>query len=77
MDISKSKKLGTHITPDDIWNKYVPMGFSDFKIEGRNTSVFNLAEIYLYYMVKPEWIDEARFAFLSNLQKNDVIIFNE
>ena len=28
------KKLKNYISPDDIWEKYVPMGFNQFKIEG-------------------------------------------
>lgn len=71
------KGLSTHITPDDIWNKYVPMGFSQFKIEGRSTNILNLIETYLYYMVKPELIDEARYTLFYNLKSNGVIIFNE
>ncbi len=71
------KNLRTHITPDDIWNKYVPMGFSQFKIEGRTTNIFNLMEHYLYYMVKPECKEEARFMFLRQLRANGVISINE
>lgn len=68
------KSLSTHITPDDIWNKYVPMGFNQFKIEGRTFDMFNLMEHYLYYMVKPEYIDKARLTFLRNLSLNGAII---
>ncbi len=71
------KSLSTHISPDDIWNKYVPMGFEQFKIEGRTFSIFNLIETYLYYMIKPECIDEARFMFCFNLQKNGVLSESE
>jgi Na+-transporting NADH:ubiquinone oxidoreductase subunit NqrF len=68
------KSLSTHITPDDIWNKYVPMGFNQFKIEGRTFDMFNLMEHYLYYMVKPEYIEKARLTFLRNLSLNGAII---
>ncbi|MDE6665442.1 MAG: hypothetical protein K2K14_04535 [Ruminococcus sp.] len=71
------KNLRTHITPDDIWNKYVPMGFSQFKIEGRTFDIFNLMEHYLYYMIKPECKEEARFMFLKQLTANKVITVNE
>lgn len=67
------KKLSTHISPDDIWNKYVPMGFEHFKIEGRSFSNLNLIETYMYYMIKPEYRDEARFSFLLNLEKSNII----
>ena len=70
-------KLSTHITPDDIWNKYVPMGFNQFKIEGRTLDLFNLTEHYMYYMVKPECRDRARMIFYRNLWTNGVIDVRE
>ena len=74
--IFEIKDLPTHISPDDIWNKYVPMGFSNFKIEGRTFDLFNLMEHYLYYMIKPECRDNARLVFLRNLRRNGVIMVN-
>ena len=71
------KSLSTHITPDDIWNKYVPMGFNQFKIEGRTFETFNLMEHYMYYMIKPECKDIARFTFLRQLRASNVIKFSE
>ena len=64
------RKHATHITPDDIWEKYVPMGFQHFKIEGRTSTMITLMETYLYYMVKPECRDEARFLLMMNLREN-------
>lgn len=69
--------LKNHITPDEIWNTYVPMGFQQFKIEGRTFDPFNLLEHYMYYMVKPECRDQARMVFLRNLMHNNVIRFME
>lgn len=63
----------THITPDDLYEKYVPMGFSEFKIEGRSAKLFNVMETYLYYMAKPECRDELRLIFLLSLQSNGVV----
>ena len=68
-------KLKNHITPDEIWNKYVPMGFTQFKIEGRTFDLFNLLEHYLYYMAKPERKDEARLSFLRNLMLHRILDF--
>lgn len=67
------RKHRTHITPEDIFNKYLPMGFSNFKIEGRTSEMFTLMETYLYYMAKPEYRDEARYMLMINLQENGVI----
>ena len=39
----------------DILDTYVPMGFSNFKIEGRSLGSALLLEFILYYMVKPEY----------------------
>ncbi len=40
---------------DDIRNAYLPMGFSNFKIEGRSLGSAMVLEFLLYYMVKPEY----------------------
>ncbi len=71
------KESSTNVSPDAIWEKYVPMGFSQFKIEGRTSGTINLMEIYLYYMVKPECRDEARFRLLDTMSRSGVITINE
>lgn len=65
--------LKNHVTPDEIWGKLIPMGFEQFKIEGRTFDMFNLIEHYMYYMVRPECKDQARMEFLLWLQENEVI----
>ena len=67
------RKLPTHVSPDDIWEKYLPMGFEQFKLEGRTAGRIFLTENYLYYMVKPECRDEARLMLLYNLERNGII----
>ena len=69
----ESMKTSSHITPDAIWEKYIPMGFEQFKIEGRTIDLFNLMEHYMYYMVKPECRDEARLRLYIQLAKRGVI----
>lgn len=69
------RELSTHISPDDIWNKYVPMGFSQFKIEGRTANTLNILETYMYYMIRPECRDEARFTLLRSLENTGALIF--
>lgn len=59
--------LPTHISPDAIIEKYVPMGFNQFKIEGRTVPDIALAENYIYYMIKPEYKDTARLELLGTL----------
>ena len=68
--------FSTHITPDDIYEKYVPMGFRNFKIEGRSGLSFNVMETYIYYLVKPEYRDKIRLMYLLSLQNSEVISFN-
>jgi collagenase-like PrtC family protease len=58
--MNEVQKLPTFISREDLWNKYVPMGFKHFKIEGRATCPLKPIEWYLYYMVKPEYYDEER-----------------
>lgn len=69
------KNLKTHISPEAIWDKYIPMGFEQFKIEGRTASVPNLIETYMYYMAKPETRDEARFTLLSMMAESGAMSF--
>ena len=40
---------------DAIQNIYLPMGFSNFKIEGRSLGSALILEFLLYYMTKPEY----------------------
>lgn len=40
---------------DDILKRYLPMGFSHYKIEGRGLGSAMILEFLLYYMVKPEY----------------------
>lgn len=70
-------KLKNHISPDEIWNTYIPMGFEQFKIEGRAAGTLHLIENYMYYMVKPECKDQARYEFLKWLSQNGVITIEE
>lgn len=72
-DAADVKKHPTHVSPEAIYEKYLPMGFNQFKIEGRTLNIFNLVESYIYYMIKPEYADKARLALLMNLMSNGVI----
>ena len=40
---------------DDIRGVYLPMGFTNFKIEGRGLGSAMVLEFLLYYMTKPEY----------------------
>lgn len=40
---------------DAIQNVYLPMGFSNFKIEGRGLGSALILEFLLYYMTKPQY----------------------
>lgn len=53
------------ITPDELYGKYVNMGFSNFKIQGRGLPMVYTMESYLTYMVKPEYKDFIRYEILS------------
>ena len=65
--------LRHHISPDAIWEKYAPMGFEQYKLEGRTAGNLYVIECYMYYMTKPEMRDEARMMFFYNLDSNGVI----
>ena len=40
---------------DDILNTYLPLGFFNFKIEGRGLGSAMVLEFLLYYLTKPEY----------------------
>ena len=52
---SKAMENPAFIGTDDILNIYLPMGFSNFKIEGRGLGSALILEFLLYYMTKPEY----------------------
>lgn len=43
------------ISIEDIVHKYLPMGFSNFKIEGRSLGSALILEFLLYYLTKPQY----------------------
>ncbi|MEQ2472430.1 hypothetical protein [Laedolimicola intestinihominis] len=57
---SKAMKNPAFISIDDIRTRYLPMGFSQFKIEGRSLGSALILEFLLYYMTKPEHQLEVR-----------------
>lgn len=57
---SKAMKNPGFIGIADIQNVYLPMGFSNFKIEGRSLGSALILEFLLYYMTKPEYQLEVR-----------------
>ena len=65
---SKAMKNPGFISLEDIQNVYFPMGFSNFKIEGRSLGSALLLEFILYYMTKPEYQMQVREeVYLDNM----------
>lgn len=65
---SKAIKNPGFIGIDDIKNRYLPMGFTNFKIEGRGLGSALVLEFLLYYMTKPEYQIHVREAiYLDNM----------
>ncbi len=52
---SKAMQNPGFIGIGDILHTYLPMGFSNFKIEGRSLGSALILEFLLYYMTKPEF----------------------
>ena len=52
---SKAMKNPGFIGVTDIQEKYLPMGFTNFKIEGRGLGSALILEFLLYYLTKPEY----------------------
>ena len=68
-NIYQTKDFPTNISPDDIESKYLPMGFNQFKLEGRNVKDINLLEMYVYYFAKKEFENIVRLEMLCRLTK--------
>lgn len=65
---SKAMKNPGFIGVDDIKNRYLTMGFSNYKIEGRSLGSALLLEFILYYMTKPEYqINVREEIYLDNM----------
>ena len=62
MNLPTSKSRDGFIGIDDIQNIYLPMGFTNFKIEGRGLGSAVVLEFLLYYMTKREHQLEVREA---------------
>lgn len=65
---SKAMENPGFIGVDDIKNTYLPMGFSNFKIEGRGLGSAMILEFLLYYMTKPQYQVHVReHIYLDNM----------
>lgn len=65
---SKAMENPGFISIDDIRNSYLPMGFSQFKIEGRGLGSALILEFLLYYLTRPEYQIHVREAlYLDNM----------
>lgn len=65
---SKAMENPGFIGIDDIKNIYLPMGFSNFKIEGRGLGSAMVLEFLLYYMTKPQYqIHVREHIYLDNM----------
>ena len=51
---SKAMKNPGFLSTEEIREEYLPMGFSNFKIEGRGLGSALILEFLLYYMTKPK-----------------------
>ena len=65
---SKAMNNPGFIGIQDIQDTYLPMGFSNFKLEGRGLGSALILEFLLYYMTKPEYQLQVREAiYLDNM----------
>lgn len=63
----------TYVSPEDIWEKYVPMGFRNFKLEGRTANFFYVLELYMHYLIRPEYRVDAATTLLNSLESSHVL----
>ena len=64
---SKAMESPAFLSVRDIETVYLPMGFSQFKLEGRGLGSALLLEFLLYYMTKPDfWLRVREELYLDN-----------
>lgn len=66
-DIYMLNQFQTYISPESIEKDYLPMGYNQFKLGGRTIGDIKLLEMYVHYMVKPEYQNRARLDMLTLL----------
>ena len=71
---SKAMENPGFIGIGDIQNVYLPMGFSNFKIEGRGLGSALVLEFLLYYLTRPEYQIHVREEHLSGQYAGFVLI---
>ena len=57
----EAQKGKNFISNADINNIYVPMGYQNFKLEGRTSPPMDWIEIIIYYLIKEEYKPEVRY----------------
>ena len=69
----KVRKNINYIPAAELWEKYVPMGFRNIKLEGRTDNAFFVVDNYVEYMCLPEAKDEARYTMLVQLKEHGIL----
>lgn len=59
---SRAKQNPSFISIEEIKNKYIPAGYTNFKIEGRGLGTAINLEFLLYYLTKPQYQLQVREA---------------
>lgn len=72
----KVRKNINFVTVSELWEKFVPIGYRNFKLEGRTDSAFFVVENYVEYLCVPEAKDEARYTMLVQLKENGILAQN-
>ncbi len=66
--LEKGTNQKTYLSPESVYEKYLPMGFENFKIEGRTYTDEEMLGEYIKYMAKPECADEVREKMLAHTE---------
>lgn len=66
-DLIKLKQRRGFVNVNDLYGKYKEKGFDTFKINGRTAGTGDIVAFYMYYMVKPKYIEKACDAFKEHI----------
>jgi hypothetical protein len=63
--VYEPEKRACYISYEDIVTKYLPLGFNNFKIDGRNIPRNYVEQQFLHYMVKPQFRKSGSLEWIS------------
>lgn len=66
-DVIERRSSPNYLSPEDIYERLNPLGYCNFKLEGRGNPIADLIEQYVYFLVRPEHAQTVRIKLMSDI----------